>query len=182
MKIIGHMTSDAEILPQLQGAISKFRVLPMDETIAEEWKKGLRPIIHAEMLLLDWLERTEGQTRAERFFKRYRYMGTSNLPVGSAPCTLNSMGLRSPSSRITTISTLPGAHLMYPSPRDQRRRKSGRGLCTPSRKSLYRYNSNGHGVHWPAARLDIRLSLLEAFGGRHMRVRQGGEGTISRPR
>jgi hypothetical protein len=40
-------------------------------------KQKLDPVVHAEMLLHDWLSRTEGGTQPYRFFNNWRYIGTS---------------------------------------------------------------------------------------------------------
>ncbi|KAK0610566.1 hypothetical protein B0T17DRAFT_118323 [Bombardia bombarda] len=49
----------------------------LDKEISDEWtNKKFRPIVHAELLVLNWLE-TTGGTRPERFFNNWRYIGCS---------------------------------------------------------------------------------------------------------
>ncbi|KAH8880810.1 hypothetical protein GQ53DRAFT_889572, partial [Thozetella sp. PMI_491] len=49
----------------------------IDEEIAAAWtKKSFRPIIHAELLVLNWLE-VNGLTRPEYFFNNWRFIGCS---------------------------------------------------------------------------------------------------------
>jgi hypothetical protein len=49
----------------------------IDRAIQEMWiKNSFRPIVHAEMLVHNWLEKTGG-TRPERFFQNWRYIGSS---------------------------------------------------------------------------------------------------------
>ncbi|KAK4157294.1 hypothetical protein C8A00DRAFT_29719 [Chaetomidium leptoderma] len=50
----------------------------LDSKLERQWKtRALDPIVHAEMLLHDWLARTEGGIQAYRFFHNWRYIGTS---------------------------------------------------------------------------------------------------------
>ncbi len=49
----------------------------LDEYIAGEWTRtSLRPIVHAELLVHNWMESTGG-TRSERFFQGWQYIGCS---------------------------------------------------------------------------------------------------------
>lgn len=49
----------------------------LDQEIEDEWtSKSFRPIVHAEILVYNWLEKTGG-TRPERFFQNWRYIGCS---------------------------------------------------------------------------------------------------------
>ncbi|KAL8296114.1 hypothetical protein RB601_003646 [Gaeumannomyces tritici] len=49
----------------------------LDRVIEEEWtRETLRPVVHAEILVLNWLE-TNGGTRPERFFNGWRFIGSS---------------------------------------------------------------------------------------------------------
>jgi hypothetical protein len=49
----------------------------LDDTIAEQWASDIRPYVHAEMLLLDWLRNTPEGTNPYRFFKGWQYIGAS---------------------------------------------------------------------------------------------------------
>ncbi len=49
----------------------------LDKVIEDLWtRKSFRPLIHAEILVLNWLENTGG-TRPERFFSNWQYIGCS---------------------------------------------------------------------------------------------------------
>jgi len=49
----------------------------LDKVIEDEWtRNSFRPIVHAEILVHSWLEKTGG-TRPERFFQNWRYIGCS---------------------------------------------------------------------------------------------------------
>jgi len=49
----------------------------LDKVIKDEWtRNSFRPIVHAEILVYSWLEKTGG-TRPERFFNNWRYIGCS---------------------------------------------------------------------------------------------------------
>jgi OTT_1508-like deaminase len=49
----------------------------LDQVIEDEWtSKSFRPIVHAEIIVHNWLEQTGG-TRPERFFQNWRYIGCS---------------------------------------------------------------------------------------------------------
>lgn len=49
----------------------------LDARVEQQWNTKLEPIVHAEMLLHDWLSRTEGGTQPGRFFQGWQYIGTS---------------------------------------------------------------------------------------------------------
>jgi hypothetical protein len=49
----------------------------LDKVIEDEWtSNSFRPIVHAEILVYNWLEKTGG-TRPERFFGNWKYIGCS---------------------------------------------------------------------------------------------------------
>jgi hypothetical protein len=49
----------------------------LDKVIEDEWtSNSFRPIVHAEILVHNWLEKTGG-TRPERFFRNWQYVGCS---------------------------------------------------------------------------------------------------------
>ncbi|GAB1312329.1 hypothetical protein MFIFM68171_02539 [Madurella fahalii] len=45
--------------------------------LEEKLQQKLEPIVHAEMLLHEWLSRTEGGTQPYRFFQNWQYIGSS---------------------------------------------------------------------------------------------------------
>ncbi|KAK0717439.1 hypothetical protein B0T26DRAFT_775810 [Lasiosphaeria miniovina] len=49
----------------------------LNAKLEEKWSHKLDPVVHAEMLLHDWLARTEGGTQPYRFFNNWQYIGTS---------------------------------------------------------------------------------------------------------
>ncbi len=81
-RIIGGLSPLQPVRDELRasGQILKAAGIDVDGGIAEKWIEGLDPVVHAEMLLFDWLEKGEGSTRADRFFKGYKFIGTSKPP------------------------------------------------------------------------------------------------------
>lgn len=76
-EIIGRMTSDPAELEKYQGYAQQLEKMELDKDIQEmEWEKTLRPIVHAEILVLDSLV-NDGSTNFSRFFKGYKYIGCS---------------------------------------------------------------------------------------------------------
>ncbi|KAK2468115.1 hypothetical protein H9L39_20337 [Fusarium oxysporum f. sp. albedinis] len=57
-----------------------FSVYDIDVEISEFWRHAPKPIVHAEMLVHSWVENTEGGIRPERFFNRWKFIGTSKPP------------------------------------------------------------------------------------------------------
>ncbi|EAQ91669.1 hypothetical protein CHGG_03604 [Chaetomium globosum CBS 148.51] len=56
---------------------AELQVYDLNAKLAEQWDRKLEPIVHAEMLLHEWLSRTEGGTQSYRFFNGWQYIGTS---------------------------------------------------------------------------------------------------------
>jgi hypothetical protein len=54
-----------------------FELYGLNDKLEQRLEQKLEPVVHAEMLLHDWLSRTEGGTQPYRFFKNWRYIGTS---------------------------------------------------------------------------------------------------------
>ena len=76
-KIIGRMTSDPEEMTCYKSRAQELEKFGLDENIRKQARmKSFRPIVHAEALLLDSLERDTG-THPSRFFNGYRYIGCS---------------------------------------------------------------------------------------------------------
>ncbi|KXX76789.1 hypothetical protein MMYC01_209126 [Madurella mycetomatis] len=49
----------------------------LNNKLEEKWKQKLEPVVHAEMLLHEWLSLTEGGTQPYRFFRNWQYIGSS---------------------------------------------------------------------------------------------------------
>lgn len=49
----------------------------LDAELEKQLQYKLDPCVHAEVLLHEWLSRTEGGTRPSRFFRNWQYIGTS---------------------------------------------------------------------------------------------------------
>lgn len=56
---------------------AELQVYDLNAKLAQQWSRKPDPIVHAEMLLHDWLSRTEGGTQSYRFFNGWQYIGTS---------------------------------------------------------------------------------------------------------
>jgi hypothetical protein len=79
-KIFKGMSSDKEVLSRFAKQLDSFSVHNIDVEISESWRHAPKPIVHAEMLVHSWLENTEGGIRPERFFNRWKFIGTSKPP------------------------------------------------------------------------------------------------------
>jgi len=76
-EIIGRMTSDSEIMQSYRSQAVELQKFGLDEAIEKEaMHEGFRPIVHAEILLLDSLVR-DGGTHPSEFFNGYKYIGCS---------------------------------------------------------------------------------------------------------
>jgi hypothetical protein len=56
---------------------AELQVYNLNARLEEKWNHDLEPIVHAEMLLHEWLSRTDDGTQSYRFFKGWQYIGTS---------------------------------------------------------------------------------------------------------
>ncbi|KAH6838582.1 hypothetical protein B0I37DRAFT_348266 [Chaetomium sp. MPI-CAGE-AT-0009] len=56
---------------------AELQVYDLNGQLEQKLSRNLDPIVHAEMLLHDWLSRTEGGTQPHRFFGGWQYIGTS---------------------------------------------------------------------------------------------------------
>lgn len=75
--IVGRMTSDAEEIALFRKHVLTLQQFALDERIQLEYeKKSFVPIVHAEVLLLDWLH-NHGGTVPSRFFNDWAYIGSS---------------------------------------------------------------------------------------------------------
>ncbi|SPO01785.1 uncharacterized protein DNG_04458 [Cephalotrichum gorgonifer] len=70
-------TSDKNILPELEASVATLQNMhDIDDIINQTWTGGIKPVIHSEVQLHSWLEST-GRTHPERFFGRYKFIGSS---------------------------------------------------------------------------------------------------------
>jgi hypothetical protein len=75
--IIGRMTSDPRLMEYSKAQAQELQKFDLDRLIQEQAvKKGFKPIVHAEVLLLEELERN-GDTHPSNFFNNYKYIGCS---------------------------------------------------------------------------------------------------------
>jgi hypothetical protein len=79
-KIFEGMSSDKAVLSHFAKLLDSFSVHDIDVEISELWGHTPQPIVHAELLVHSWLENTEGGIRPERFFNRWKFIGTSKPP------------------------------------------------------------------------------------------------------
>ncbi|KAI3571235.1 hypothetical protein IWW34DRAFT_710041 [Fusarium oxysporum f. sp. albedinis] len=79
-KIFKGMSSDKAFLSRSAKQLDSFSVYDIDVEISEFWRHAPKPIVHAEMLVHSWVENTEGGIRPERFFNRWKFIGTSKPP------------------------------------------------------------------------------------------------------
>lgn len=56
---------------------AELRKYNLDTILERQWERKLNPIVHAEMILHDWLSRTPGGLQPSRFFEGWQYIGTS---------------------------------------------------------------------------------------------------------
>ena len=94
--IVKAMSSDPHLLSIYDQQADRLRHLGLDPMIKSVWNgepiirpgsrhrtprdqppKRFEPVVHAEILLHDWLENTEGGTDRTRFFLQHKYIGTS---------------------------------------------------------------------------------------------------------
>jgi hypothetical protein len=75
--IVGCMTSDLKKLEKYKAHVQELQKFGLNKSIRiKTSRQKFRPIVHAEVLLLDWLERDCG-TLPARFFNGYKYIGCS---------------------------------------------------------------------------------------------------------
>ncbi|KAK0710693.1 hypothetical protein B0H67DRAFT_263750 [Lasiosphaeris hirsuta] len=76
-EIIGRVTGQTQLISRCREHASKLQLFDLDGIIQKEWGSKFSPHVHAEVLLLDWLQNTEGGIQRHRFFNNWRYIGTS---------------------------------------------------------------------------------------------------------
>lgn len=79
-QIMSKMTSDASLLDRFAAQLGSLSVHDIDAKVSELWRGAPLPRVHAEVLVHDWLERSEGGIRPERFFNRWKFIGSSKPP------------------------------------------------------------------------------------------------------
>jgi hypothetical protein len=76
-QIIGRMTSDPKVMESYKALAQELEKFGLDQNIRERaGHRKFRPIVHAEVLLLESLGR-DGGTHPSRFFNGYKYIGCS---------------------------------------------------------------------------------------------------------
>ncbi|KAF4501992.1 hypothetical protein FAGAP_1783 [Fusarium agapanthi] len=79
-QIMSKMTSDESLLGRFAAQLGSLSVHDIDAKVSELWRSAPKPMVHAEVLVHDWLENTEGGIRPERFFNRWKFIGSSKPP------------------------------------------------------------------------------------------------------
>ncbi|KAF5647844.1 uncharacterized protein FTJAE_1527 [Fusarium tjaetaba] len=79
-QIMGKMTSDESLLGRFAAQLGSLSVHDIDAKVSELWRSAPKPTVHAEVLVHDWLENSEGGIRPERFFNRWKFIGSSKPP------------------------------------------------------------------------------------------------------
>lgn len=79
-RIAGKLTGDQDLLRRLREQLQQLSHYDLDGDIRKIWSRGPQPIVHAEVLVHDWLENTQGGIRPERFFNRWKIIGSSKPP------------------------------------------------------------------------------------------------------
>lgn len=70
----GYDSGRMRVLKQHAAELQRYN---LDEKLRDQWNQKPDPFVHAEVLLHDWLARTEGGTQPYRFFQNWQYIGTS---------------------------------------------------------------------------------------------------------
>jgi hypothetical protein len=79
-QIMSKMSSDESLLGRFAAQLGSLSVYDIDAKVSELWRSASKPTVHAEVLVHDWLENTEGGIRPERFFNRWKFIGSSKPP------------------------------------------------------------------------------------------------------
>ncbi|KAK8044988.1 hypothetical protein PG993_005012 [Apiospora rasikravindrae] len=74
-QIVGRMTSHPREIEIFRNYVETLQGFNLDERI--RGSMGKKPIVHSEVLLLDWLNKTEGGVDPQRFFNEWMYIGAS---------------------------------------------------------------------------------------------------------
>lgn len=110
--IIGRMTSDPDDMHVFREYARDMRKFDLDERIRQKCT-SVRPFMHAEVLVLDWIER-EGYGRGLRFFNDWKYIGCSKPPCRMCAYYFEACGsdveLRASHGNIYASWQFPDAH------------------------------------------------------------------------
>ncbi|KAF5650030.1 hypothetical protein F52700_469 [Fusarium sp. NRRL 52700] len=79
-EIMSKMTSEESLLGRFAAQLGSLSVHDIDAKVSELWRTAPKPMVHAEVLVHDWLENSEGGIRPERFFNRWKFIGSSKPP------------------------------------------------------------------------------------------------------
>ncbi|CAM1500509.1 Fc.00g096710.m01.CDS01 [Cosmosporella sp. VM-42] len=75
--IVGRLTRRQKDIDIFRNFVQELQVFNLDELIQREYKKeSFQPIVHSEVLLLDYLDKTD-QLEAASFFNGWKYIGSS---------------------------------------------------------------------------------------------------------
>lgn len=75
--IVGRMTRKEKDIAVFRAYVNNLQAVNLDERIRREYsKESFAPIVHSEILLLDWLTKLGG-TAPSRFFNNWAYIGSS---------------------------------------------------------------------------------------------------------
>ncbi|KAK3331394.1 hypothetical protein B0H66DRAFT_468594 [Apodospora peruviana] len=75
--IIGRLFSSEDEIARCRNQATALQAFGLDDMIRNQINaRGLKPIVHTEMLVLDWLERSGG-VAPDRFFNHSQYIGSS---------------------------------------------------------------------------------------------------------
>jgi hypothetical protein len=75
--IVGRMTSNRKEIDIFRNFVNTLQSFNLDDRIQHQWRKpSFRPIVHAEVVLLNWLE-NNGGVESRRFFNNCAYIGSS---------------------------------------------------------------------------------------------------------
>lgn len=76
--IIGRMTRKAKIMETFKAFVNTLKGFDLDARIQEQYQNPkFRPIVHSELLLLNWLQNSGDGVRSERFFNGWMFVGAS---------------------------------------------------------------------------------------------------------
>jgi hypothetical protein len=110
--IIGRMTNDPDDMHAFREYARDMRKFDLDERIRQKCS-NVRPFIHAEVLVQDWIER-EGYQRRLRFFNDWKYIGCSKPPCRMCAYYFEACGsdieLRASHGNIYANWQFPDAH------------------------------------------------------------------------
>ena len=75
--IINRIPGGASYAAALLQHATELEAYGLGEKLKGQWGRELKPVVHAEILLHNWLSRTPGGIQPSRFFNNWQYIGTS---------------------------------------------------------------------------------------------------------